>query len=71
MTYVNAACSGHVTIFSTDGKSRPFFEFYALTLATRSYALMVQVICNMHLNKRHTSNKKWAEFASMGKFFVA
>ena len=47
MAYVNAACAGRVTIFSTGGKVRPGSNFtllHALTLATRSYALLVKVI---------------------------
>ena len=44
MAYVYAACTAHVTIFSTGGKFRPvsnFKEFHALTPTTRSCALLV------------------------------
>ena len=44
MAYVNAACTGRVTIFSTGGKFGPvlnFTELHALTLAARSYALLL------------------------------
>ena len=47
MAYVNAACAGHVTIFSTGGKFRPVSNFtwlHALTLAARSYVLL----CNAY-----------------------
>ena len=37
MAYVNAACAGRVTIFSTGGK------LHTLTLAARSYALLTCV----------------------------
>ena len=40
-----AACAGHVTIFSAAGKFQPvsnFTELPALSLVTRSYALLVQ-----------------------------
>ena len=43
MAYVNAACAGRVTIFSTGGKVRPgsnFTQLHTLTLAARSYALL-------------------------------
>ena len=46
MAYVNAACAGHVTIFSTGCKFRPvsnFTQLHALTLAARSYALLVML----------------------------
>ena len=46
MAYVNAACTGRVTIFSTGGKFRPvsnFTQLHALTLAARSYALLSQL----------------------------
>jgi len=45
MAYVYAACAVHVTIFSTSGKSHPishFTELHTLTLAARSYALLIQ-----------------------------
>ena len=35
MAYVNAACAGCVTMFSTGGKFRPGFEFHVVT---RSYS---------------------------------
>ena len=41
--YVYAACTVHVTIFSTGGKFRlvpNFMELHALILATRSYVLL-------------------------------
>ena len=43
MAYVNAACTGRVTIFSAGGKFRPvlnFTQLHALTLAACSYALL-------------------------------
>ena len=46
MAYVYTACAVHVTIFSTTGKFRPisnFMELHALTLAARSYALLIAV----------------------------
>ena len=51
MTYVNAACTGCVTIFSTGGKFRlvsNFTEFHTLTQATGSYALFPPLY-RMHL----------------------
>ena len=42
----SAACAVHFTIFSTGGKFRPvaiFMLLHALTLVTRSYALLVRV----------------------------
>ena len=45
MAYVYAACAVCVTIFSTGGKFRPvstFMELHTLTLAARSYALLIQ-----------------------------
>ena len=47
MAYVNAACAGRVTVFSTGGKFGPvlnFTELHALTLAARSYALLFKGI---------------------------
>ena len=44
MAYVNAACARHVTIFSTGSKFRPvsnFTKLHALTLAARSYVLLL------------------------------
>ena len=41
MAYVNTACAGHVTIFSTGGKFHPglnLTKLHALTLAARSYS---------------------------------
>ena len=54
MAYVNAACAGHATIYSTSGKFRPvsnFTQLHALTLAPHSYALLVQSIirCLLYL----------------------
>ena len=45
MPYVYAACAVCVTIYSTGGKFQPVSictKLHALTLATRSYALLVQ-----------------------------
>ena len=45
MAYVNTACAGRVTIFSTGGKFRLVSNFtwlHALTLAARSYVLLTQ-----------------------------
>ena len=53
MAYVNTACAGRVTIFSTGGKFRPVSNFtwlHALTLAARSYALLIGIrgyLCKM------------------------
>ena len=50
MPYVDAACAGRVTIFSTGGKFRPvsnFTELHALTLAARSYALLTEMIARV------------------------
>ena len=44
MAYVYAACAVRVTIFSTGGKFQPVSnctELHTLTLAARSYALLV------------------------------
>ena len=44
MPYVYAACPVRVTIFSTGGKFRPvsnFTELHTLTLAARSYTLLL------------------------------
>ena len=35
MAYVYVACAGHVTIFSTGGKSRPISHFTELQALTR------------------------------------
>ena len=43
MAYVNAACAGHVAIFSTCGKFHlvsNFTQLHILTLAAHSYALL-------------------------------
>ena len=43
MAYVYAACAVRVTIFSTDSKMQPVFNFtevHTLTLATRSHAFL-------------------------------
>ena len=45
MAYAYAACAVRVTIFSTGGKFRlvsNFTDLHALTLAARSYALLLQ-----------------------------
>ena len=47
MAYVNAACTGHVTIFSTGGKfclGLNFTLLHGLTLAAHCYALLSQYI---------------------------
>ena len=49
MAYVNAECAGRVTIFSTGGKFHPSSNFtllHTLTLATRSYALLLSRIAS-------------------------
>ena len=60
MAYVYAACAVHVTIFSTGSKFRPvsnFTELHALTLATRSYALLCwRVDTNMETD----TSQNWA-----------
>ena len=47
MAYVHAACAVCVTVFSITGKFQPvsnfIMELHALTLATRSYALLVTI----------------------------
>ena len=43
---VYAACAVHDTIFSTGGKFQPvsnFTELHALTVATRSYVLLIHI----------------------------
>ena len=48
MAYVNAACTAHVTIFSTGSKFCPVSNFtwlHGLTLAAHSYALLYIVTC--------------------------
>ena len=47
MSDVYAVHAGHVTIFSAGGKVRPilsFTELHALTLATHSHVLLVDII---------------------------
>ena len=51
MDYVNAACAGHVTIFSTGGKFRPGFKFYVVT---RSYSSR-PFLCILGADYRATS----------------
>ena len=49
-----AACTVHVTIFSTGGKFRlvsNFTELHTLTLAARSYALLGETIVSCNLNE--------------------
>ena len=50
MAYVYIACTVRVNIFSTGSKFHPvsnFTEFYVLTLATCSYALLVACIAKV------------------------
>ena len=45
------SCAVRVTIFSTGGKSLTSFEFYALTLAARSYVLLIRdTLCEAAAN---------------------
>ena len=44
MAYVNTAGAGCVTIFSTGGKFHLASKLHALTLATRSYALLLLLL---------------------------
>ena len=53
MAYVNAACAGRITIFSTGGKFHPgsnFTELHTLTLATCSYALLQYATLSCYVN---------------------